>query len=234
MVHADGGLAVAPIAGVEVQGYLYEAYSVASRLCATLNIEASSKSFSEKAAELREAIDRFYWLEDIGTYALALDGGDRPLRVRASNAGHLLWSGAAKDERVETLAESLATGPLWSGWGIRTLADCEIRFNPLSYHLGSVWPHDNAIVAEGLQRYGQKREAQRVAEALYGVAASRNDLRAPELFSGHAKAHGVPVIAYPASCVPQAWAAAALIYAAPLLSLPREGQPGSDTCTEFS
>ncbi len=232
MVHADGSLAVAPIAGVEVQGYLYEAFSVAADLYASLGAEAQSQSFAGKAEALQQTIDDRFWLDEIGTYALAIDGRGEPLRVCASNAGHLLWSGAAQESRVGRLAASLTSGPLWSGWGIRTLADNEIRFNPLSYHLGSVWPHDNAIIASGLERYGLMREARRIAEALYDVAAASSDLRVPELFSGHAKAPGIPVIAYPASCVPQAWSAAALIYLAPLLDHPAGdgGGHGTERC----
>ena len=143
---------------------------------------------------------------------MALDGEKRPLEVLSSNPGHLLWSGIVPEEVAPRLVETLFSEPLWSDWGLRTLGTGEVRYNPLSYHNGSVWPHDTALFAGGLMRYGFHDEVLKVAEALFRMAFTQPDLRLPELVGGYTKREGEPPVPYPAACRPQAWDAAAVIY----------------------
>jgi glycogen debranching enzyme len=162
-----------------------------------------------EAQILREKFDAAFWCEDLSTFALALDGKKTPCRVRTSNAGHTLFTGLALPERAARIAETMLSRDFFTGWGIRTVAIDELRYNPISYHNGSVWPHDNAIIALGLARYGFASHAARVFAAIFEAAGSQDLRRLPELFCGFTrKTHRGPT-AYPVACAPQAWASAA-------------------------
>jgi glycogen debranching enzyme len=211
--HADGSLAVPPIALCEVQGYAYAAKLAAAHLSSELGDEKTRKELESQASILREKFEEAFWCEDLGIYALALDGkkhkGHGVCRVRASNAGHCLFTGIASPEHARRTAESLLEEDFFSGWGIRTLATKEARYNPLSYHNGSVWPHDNALIASGFGRYGFRNLAGRIMLALLDVSSVMDLHRLPELFCGLERRTGEGPTLYPVACSPQAWAAAA-------------------------
>ena len=207
--HADGWLAEPPIALCEVQGYVYAARLAASRLSCALGDKAGCAKLESQAAELREKFEEAFWCEDLGTYALALDGKKRPCRVRSSNAGHCLYTGIASRERGSKVARTLFLSDFFTGWGIRTLASGEARYNPLSYHNGSVWPHDNALIASGMARYGFKNLAGKIMLALLDAGSEMELHRLPELFCGLERRSGEGPTLYPVACSPQAWAAAA-------------------------
>jgi glycogen debranching enzyme len=181
--HADGTLASAPIALCEVQGYAYEAKVVAAQLAKVLGRGEISERLQEEAARLRDAFQRAFWCEDLGFYALALDGEKRPCRVRSSNAGHCLFSGIASAEHAQSMSKGLLGEEFFSGWGIRTIPTNEPRYNPMSYHNGSIWPHDNALIAAGLARYGHTEEALRVMTALFDASLFMDLNRLPELYA---------------------------------------------------
>ena len=206
--HADGVLAEGPIALCEVQGYAYEARRLAAICARRLGFEEQGFRLDQKAEELAERFDQAFWCEDIGTYAIALDGRKQPCRVRTSNAGHVLWSGLAKPERAKRVADQLVGPQFFSGWGIRTVAQGEARYNPMSYHDGSIWPHDNSLIAHGFARYGFIAHAERVFEGLFAAASYMDLRRLPELFCGFRKRRGAAPTLYPVACSPQAWAAA--------------------------
>ncbi|HEU0031039.1 MAG TPA: amylo-alpha-1,6-glucosidase [Kofleriaceae bacterium] len=208
--HADGTLASGPVALCEVQGYAYAARREGARLARMLGFEARAAELDRAATELRDRFDEAFWDDELGTYVLALDRGGRACAVRASNAGHCLWSGIARPDRAARVVELLMGERMFSGWGIRTLAAGELRYNPLSYHNGSVWPHDNALIAIGMARYGYKRECARLLGALYDAALYFDLRRMPELFCGfRPRPHEGPTL-YPVACAPQAWAAGAV------------------------
>lgn len=207
--HADGSLARGPIALVEVQAYVYAAKEAGAILAMALGRKDRGDALRREAARLRDIFDQAFWCEELGTYALALDGDKRPCRVRSSNAGHALFGGIAYPERAPRLTETLMNQGSFSGWGVRTLNVGEIRYNPMSYHNGSVWPHDNALIALGLGRYGFKLEAARLFEAIFSVALHQDQQRLPELFCGFLRKPRRGPTAYPVACSPQAWAAAA-------------------------
>jgi glycogen debranching enzyme len=207
--HADGSDAEGPIALCEVQAYVYGAYRAAESLSRLLGEDKRAEHYRRKAATLRELFDQRFWLDDLGTYALALDGHKRPCKVRTSNAGHCLFTGIVPHERAARLARTLLEPSSFSGWGIRTLAAGEARYNPMSYHNGSVWPHDNAIVAAGLARYGLRNEALRVLEGLYEASLYFTSQRLPELFCGFERQREQGPTLYPVACSPQAWASGA-------------------------
>jgi glycogen debranching enzyme len=207
--HADGSFAEAPIALCEVQGYVYAAKRGAARLAALLGMPARSDELEVQAEALRKRFDAAFWCEDLGTYALALDGKKRPCRVRTSNAGHCLYTGIALPDRAGPLADQLLSPEMFSGWGVRTVATTELRHNPMSYHNGTVWPHDNAIIAAGLAAYGRKDHAIRIMAALFNASLFLELNRLPELFCGFARRPGEGPTLYPVACAPQAWAAAA-------------------------
>jgi glycogen debranching enzyme len=213
MNHADGRPAEAPLAVAEVQGYAVAAFRAASRFYATLGESDSAKAWAARAEAVAEELHARFWLEDLGTYAMALDRDGKPLAVLSSDPGHLLWSGAVSEAVAPRLVETLMGEALWSGWGIRTLGAGEARYNPVSYHNGSVWPHDTALLAAGLARYGFHSEARTVATALLDLAASQPLNRLPELFSGFPRTDGLAPIPYTHACRPQAWAAAGLLHA---------------------
>ncbi len=207
--HADGALASGPIALCEVQGYVYLAYRVAARLAADMEDLRLSAGLTLKAETLRRKFEQAFWDDEIGTYALALDGQKRPCAVRTSNAGQLLFTGIAAPERGARVVAGLLDPDFFTGWGIRTVNRRERRYNPASYHNGSVWPHDNAIIALGLSRYGHCGEALELATALFDAAAHMHLRRLPELFCGFERKRGKAPTLYPVACAPQAWAAVA-------------------------
>ena len=212
VMHADGTLAKGPIALCEVQAYAYAAYRAGARIARALGLpHGRAAALDAKAEALRERFEDAFWCEDIGTYALALDGAKKPCRVRSSNAGHVLLGGIAAPERAAAVAKQLLSGAFHSGWGIRTLAVTEARYNPMSYHNGSVWPHDNALIGLGLARYGHHAAAARVLDGMAAAAGKLDLRRLPELFCGFPRRGGQGPTAYPVACAPQAWAAAAPI-----------------------
>jgi glycogen debranching enzyme len=207
--HADGKIAEPPVALCEVQGYVYAAKLAAAKLSRVLGDVDRSCALEVQAETLRTRFEEAFWCEDLGTYALALDGRRRPCRVRASNAGHCLYSGIASPERGRRVAETLLGNEFFTGWGIRTLGKSEVRYNPLSYHNGSIWPHDNSIIASGLARYGSKKLAGQVLLALLDLSSEVDLHRLPELFCGLKRRPAEGPTLYPVACSPQAWSAAA-------------------------
>ncbi len=207
--HADGQVAAPPIALCEVQGYVYAAKLAASRLALALGDLTRSCDLEVQAEALRTKFEEQFWCDDLGTYALALDGRKQPCRVRASNAGHCLYTEIASPERARLVAESLMSPEFFTGWGIRTVATGESRFNPLSYHNGSVWPHDNSIIASGMAKYGSKKLAGKILLALLDLSSEVELRRLPELFCGLKRRPTEGPTLYPVACSPQAWASAA-------------------------
>jgi len=205
--HADGTLAVGPIALAEVQGYVYAAKRLAARCARRLGNNELADTLDAAAMKLAAQFEAAFWCADIGSYALALDGEKRPCRVRSSNAGQVLFSGIAAPERAAIVARDLLRPSFFSGWGIRTIAREEARYNPMSYHNGSVWPHDNALIAAGLARYGHKGAVGRVFGALFDAASYMEFRRLPELFCGFQRNRARGPTLYPVACAPQAWAA---------------------------
>ncbi len=206
--HADGRIPKGPIALVEVQGYVFSAFAGLAALARRRGDAASAARWQERAETMRRMVEDRFWMEDMGTYALAIDGDGRPCRVRTSNAGHLLYVGLPAPERAQMVAEQLLSAPFQSGWGIRTLADDAIFFNPMSYHNGSIWPHDTAICTAGMARYGVRDSVVRLMSGTFEAAVHFN-MRLPELFCGFTRAPGEAPIAYPVACLPQAWSAGA-------------------------
>jgi glycogen debranching enzyme len=205
--HADGSLAQGPIALCEVQGYVYLAKRSAARAARRLGMEARGDELDVQATKLAEQFEAAFWCADIGTYALALDGQKRACRVRTSNAGQVLFSGIAAPERANAVMRDLMRPSFFSGWGIRTVARDEPRYNPMSYHNGSVWPHDNSLVAAGFARYGHKDAIDRVFKGLFDAAAYMDLRRLPELYCGFQRGRERGPTLYPVACSPQAWAA---------------------------
>jgi glycogen debranching enzyme len=208
--HEDGRMAEGPIALCEVQGYVYAAKRHASALAASLGDPAASTTLLQQAETLRERFEAAFWCEELSTYALALDGAKKPCRVIASNAGHALLTGIAAPGRARRVAETLLGGACFSGWGVRTAAVSAARYNPMSYHNGSVWPHDNALIALGLARYGLKTEVLKIFRGLFEAAGYMDLRRLPELFCGFPwRRLNAPTL-YPVACSPQAWASASV------------------------
>jgi glycogen debranching enzyme len=210
--HADGALAKGPIALVEVQAYAFGAWRAAAAIARALGHPERAGAFDERAEALRVAFDAAFFDPALGTYVLALDGEKRPCRVRASNAGHALLTGLALPERAEAVVNTLMGPASFCGWGVRTVAATEARYNPMSYHNGSVWPHDNALIAAGFARYGFKREAARVFEGIFAASTYIDLRRLPELFCGFVRRRTLGPTFYPVACMPQAWAAAAPLF----------------------
>jgi glycogen debranching enzyme len=208
--HADGRLAEGPIALCEVQSYVYGAKQAAAQLAEVLGKARRAEALRQQAHDLGERFEATFWCEDLGTYALALDGGKHPCRVRTSNAGHCLLTGIASEQRALRLARTLLGPESFSGWGVRTAAVTEARYNPMSYHNGSVWPHDNALIAHGLARYRFKEEVLRIMNGLYDASQFLELHRLPELFCGFVRRPGEGPTLYPVACAPQAWSAAAV------------------------
>jgi glycogen debranching enzyme len=208
ILFADGSVPSAPIALCEVQAYRHAAHVARAQLAEAAGDPDTAARHRARAATLAEAFQRAFWLSDRGWYALAVDGGGRPVDALASNMGHALWTGILDEAHAGRVAEQLVAPPLFSGWGIRTLARTMTAYNPISYHNGSVWPHDTAIAVAGLARYGVMDAAVRIAESLLD-AAQHHDNRLPELFAGLDRTDVSVPVSYPSSCSPQAWAAVA-------------------------
>ncbi len=208
IVHADGSLAEPPIALVEVQAYVHAAKLHAAVLFRALGDAVRAQALEAEAAALRDRFVEAFWMPEEGFYCLALDGQKRRVGVVSSNAGHALFGGIATPEHAQLVADRLLAEDLFSGWGVRTLSTREVRYNPIGYHVGTVWPHDNALTAFGLKRYGAEDQLLRLSTGLYDAAKHFPSGRMPELFAGYARsAFDVPV-RYPVACSPQAWAAA--------------------------
>ena len=205
---ADGTLAEPPIALCEVQGYVYAAYLARALLATIRGDDEGAASWTAKAEDLKTRFNEQFWMPDRKWFAIALDRDKRQVDACASNMGHCLWSGIVDEDKAPYVAEALLSERMFTGWGVRTLATDMGAYNPASYHNGSVWPHDNAIVAAGLMRYGFVEEAQRITVGLF-EAANRYGGRLPELFCGFDQEEYPEPVVYPASCSPQAWAAAA-------------------------
>lgn len=208
--HADGRLANAPIALCEVQGYVYAAKRSLARLCNVLGDKTRCEALEREAQTLKEHFDRAFWCEEKSTYALALDDKKQRCEVRASNAGHCLFTRIANPDRAARIVRTLLSETSFSGWGIRTLDSGEVRYNPMSYHNGSVWPHDNAIIAQGFSTFGFKEEAVRLASSLFQLSQNVTLNRLPELVCGFPRIGDESPTLYPVACSPQAWAAASM------------------------
>ena len=209
IVHRDGSLAEGPIALVEVQGYVYEAKRRIADVYDAMGDAPRATRLREEARVLRVAFNEAFWDSEEGFFALALDGAKQRVASVTSNPAHCLYCGIIDEDKAPLVAERLMAPDMFSGWGIRTLSSDSPAYNPMSYHNGSVWPHDNAIAAAGLKRYGFADGAVRVASALFEVAADARDLRLPELFCGFDRYESRAIVPYPVACIPQAWAAAA-------------------------
>ncbi|HXV67643.1 MAG TPA: amylo-alpha-1,6-glucosidase [Nitrospira sp.] len=207
--HADGTAADGPIALCEVQAYVYHAKRTAAELARLAGDISQADKLLAEAASLRERFERAFWCEELGTYALALDGNGRPCLVRASNAGHCLFGGIAGPEHARKIVQALLTEDSFSGWGIRTIATSEARYNPMSYHNGSVWPHDNAMIAAGMAAYGHKEGVVKILTGLFDASLFLDLHRLPELFCGFSRRPGESPTLYPTACAPQSWAAGA-------------------------
>ncbi len=208
--HRDGSPAEGPIALCEVQGYVYAARLAAAQLAIELGKSGVAEEQHARAATLRDAFENHFWSETLGTYVLALDGRKHPCEVRTSNAGHALFAGIASREHARRTATTLMDEPHFSGWGIRTVADTEARYNPMSYHNGSVWPHDNALIAAGFARYQLRDLVLRSFEGMFAASLFVEIHRLPELFCGFPRRPGEGPTLYPIACAPQAWAAGTL------------------------
>lgn len=204
--HADGRIPKGPIALVEVQGYVFAAFQGLAKLARLRGETERAENWEIRADAIRQKVERHFWIEELGYYALALDGDGQPCKVRTSNAGHLLYVGLPEPDRARMVADQLLSASFHSGWGLRTLADDAIFFNPMSYHNGSIWPHDTAICAAGLARYGSRDSVVRLMSGTFESAVHFN-MRLPELFCGFTRAAGEAPIAYPVACLPQAWSA---------------------------
>jgi glycogen debranching enzyme len=224
--HEDGRMAEGPVALCEVQAYVYGAKRHAAGLAAALDRSAEAAELSRQAERLRQQFEAAFWCDDLSTYALALDGTKKACRVISSNAGHALLTGIASPERAEGVAETLLGTGCFSGWGVRTVSRSAARYNPISYHNGSVWPHDNAMIALGFSRYNLKSGVLRIFRGLFEAASHMDLRRLPELFCGFAWRRLTAPTLYPVACTPQAWASAtvfALVQASLGLSFEQQG-----------
>jgi glycogen debranching enzyme len=206
----DGHPARPPIALAEVQGYVYAAYLARAHLAVQAGDSALRDRMLTRAAQLKEAFNERFWLPERGWFAVGLDADKQPIDALASNQGHCLWTGLIDEDKAGAVVERLMSPEMFTGWGVRTLASTTAAYNPMSYHNGSVWPHDNALIATGLIRYGYVREGQRLATALLEAAGAFGG-RLPELFCGFDRSDYPAPVPYPTSCSPQAWASAAPI-----------------------
>jgi glycogen debranching enzyme len=208
--HADASSATAPIALCEVQAYVYAARKAGAVLATALGLSERAVELERQAEALRERFEQSFWCEELSTYVLALDGEKRPCRVRSSNAGQCLFTGIASPDRAQRVARTLTKPESFSGWGVRTIATSEPRYNPMGYHTGSVWPHDNALIALGLSRYGLGEKALPLLTGLFEASLYFELHRMPELFCGFARQPGEGPVLYPVACAPQAWSAASV------------------------
>jgi glycogen debranching enzyme len=212
IVTEDGRLAEPPIALVEVQGYVYMAKMEIADLYERIGHREHGARLRAEARALCQRFDRDFWIDEEGCYALALESGHRPCRVLSSNAGHALWAGIVDEDKAGRLVHRLMRPDLFNGWGIRTLSYKERRYNPMGYHLGTVWPHDNSLIAAGFRRYGYDEEASRIFVGLLEAAMEFEDYRLPELFTGFGREEYGQPVRYPVACHPQAWAAGSIPY----------------------
>jgi glycogen debranching enzyme len=209
MLFADGTIARAPIAACEIQGYVYDAKVRCARLARTIwKDRALEARLETEAAGLKRRFNRDFWIEEGQFFALALDGDKKPVDSLTSNIGHLLWSGIVEDDKIEACVRHLLGERLFSGWGVRTMAEGDAGYNPIGYHVGTVWPHDNSIIAWGLRRCGYRAEAAQLALAMLEAATAFRG-RLPEAFAGYPRALTGWPVEYPTACSPQAWASAA-------------------------
>lgn len=204
--HSDGEMAEAPIALAEVQGYVFCAWLGAAAMLHEFGRQAEAEAYEDKAWQLRERFEATFWNDDLQSYVLALDGKKRPCVVKSSNAGQVLFSGIASPERAAMQAKTLMAEDMFSGWGIRTLSAHEKNYNPMSYHNGSIWPHDNALIGMGLARYRQKEALLQVLTGMFRASMVMNNQRLPELFCGFERQPGKGPTLYPVACLPQTWA----------------------------
>lgn len=206
--HADGRFPKGPISLVEVQGYAYAAFRAMAELAELRRDETGMQVWAGRAARMQAAVEAKFWMEDEGFYGIAMDGDGLLCAVRSSNPGHLLYCGLPSATRAASVAARLLQHDFHTGWGLRTLASGQARYNPMSYHNGSIWPHDTALCAAGIARYGHRDAAVQLLRSAF-EAAVNFDMRLPELFCGFRRVQGAPPIAYPVACMPQAWAAGA-------------------------
>jgi glycogen debranching enzyme len=212
IVYPDGSQVRQPKGTCELQGYVFDAWLRMAEIFDALGEPERARDLRRKAAELQERFEERFWCEDIGCYALGLDPDKRPIETIASNAGHCLWSGIATPEHAERVVRRLMESDMWSGWGIRTLSARNPAYNPFSYQRGSVWPHDNGIIAQGFKRYGCAEEAARIARDISEAASYFVSHRLPELYSGLPRRPGTFPVQYLGANVPQAWAAGSVFH----------------------
>jgi glycogen debranching enzyme len=210
--HADGSIAEGPIALCEVQAYVYDARRRAAAIADALGDGGRADRLRHQAEQLRAAFESAFWCEKESTYAIALCGDKSPCRVRTSNAGHCLFAGIASPERARRVADGMIDAEMFSGWGVRTVSSGERRYNPMSYHNGSVWPHDNGIIAVGFARYGLDEHVVKPFRALFETSVEMDGHRLPELFCGFHRRPGEGPTLYPVACSPQAWASGAVFH----------------------
>jgi len=208
--HADGRSAEGPIALCEVQGYVFAAKRGAAQLALVLGHTEQAERLLKQADKLRTQFERRFWCNDLSSYALALDGSKQPCRVKTSNAGHCLWTGIADYKHGMRTAKTLVGGNMFNGWGVRTVAASEVRYNPMAYHNGSVWPHDNALIAAGMATYGFKQGALKILSGLFDASHFLELHRLPELFCGFSRRSGEGPTLYPVACSPQTWSSVAV------------------------
>jgi glycogen debranching enzyme len=211
VMHADGSLARPPIALCEAQAYAHAAWVASAEVAESLGDPAEANALRDRARALREAFERDFWVPQESFYALALDGDKQPCEVIASNPGHCLWTGLVDEARAEAVAKRLMADDMFGGWGMRTLSARERRYNPMSYHNGSVWPHDNALAAQGFRRYRLLEPVITLASALFDASRHFEHQRMPELFCGFPRHRDQGPISYPVACAPQAWAATSVL-----------------------
>ena len=212
VVYPDGRQVLQPKALCELQGYVFDAWMRMAEVFDAFGEAGRARELRDRAANLQERFEERFWCEDIGFYAYALDPDKQPVRTIASNAGHCLWSGIIRPDRAARVVRRLMEPDMWSGWGIRTLSGRNPAYNPFSYQLGSVWPHDNGIIALGFKRYGFVAEAARIARDISEAASHFVSYRMPELYAGIERRPGAFPVLYPGANVPQAWAAGSVFH----------------------
>jgi glycogen debranching enzyme len=212
IMNSDGSFAKPPVALVEVQGYVYRAKLALAELYECIGMADRATDLRSRADAFRSSFNRDYWNAKLGTYLLALQAKGRPAEVVASNAGHALWSGIADADHARKTVRRLMARDMFSGWGVRTLSQLEKGYNPIGYHVGSIWPHDNAMIADGFRRYGFQAEAMKICNGIISAAMNFQEFQLPELFSGFSREQYAVPVHYPAACHPQAWAAGSIPY----------------------
>jgi glycogen debranching enzyme len=208
--HENGDLAEPPIALCEVQAYVYDAYRQAAYLAKEFNRPSLAATWRQKGRKIKKEFNSKFWDAELQTFVLALDGQKKRCRIKTSNAGQCLFTGIVSKSKAPKAIKTLMQPDLFCGWGMRTLSVDAVRYNPMSYHNGSVWPHDTAIVAAGMARYGFAKEAMKLLEGLFSASLFIDLQRLPELFCGFSKRHGEAPTSYPVACIPQAWSVASV------------------------